>query len=132
MNKQALTELLSGLLAAREQTEGQPAEPGHLALPRLRTGLLRADWSEEEKDHLRRCAACQKAKEQMSREVWHPTAPQLFRHLRGRLTGDDAIDVNYHLTEDQCRHCRAVLTLLADASRMLAADAPELRAAFAA
>lgn len=104
MDKDALTRLLREVLASPDEESSLVCLP----LPRLRTGVLRENWGEDELSHLASCIACQRARERMDELVWHPTVGQLARHTVHRLGGDDELSLRAHLEDDRCRCCRAV------------------------
>jgi hypothetical protein len=80
--------------------------PDCLSLPRLRTAEIREDWQAAEVAHLATCARCRATREKLRAALWHPDLWHIALYLAGRLTGDEAVDVPYHLDEDGCRRCR--------------------------
>ncbi len=100
-----------------------------MPLSRLRSGVLRENWTDGERTHLASCSFCRKTEQQARSQVWHPSLVHLFWHARGLLDNNDA-DVTYHLNRDGCRRCLRLSALLG-ADRILARLASQIRAGVA-
>jgi hypothetical protein len=110
-NETLLTRWLEAL-AEQERKKVAPSNgawtprPGCPPVPRFLKAVLYQDWSAEEQAHKKDCRYCQTIEERTRQNTWHPTVAQLFGHLLGRLSEDDARDVNYHLAKDNCHSCQ--------------------------
>ncbi len=83
-----------------------------LSPARLRTALLREDWTEAEREHLRTCTYCQRMRDKVQKRLWFPSLWQLLWYRLKRLTGEEADAVADHLERDQCQRSLARLHLL--------------------
>ncbi|MCS7225126.1 MAG: hypothetical protein NZ959_11345 [Armatimonadetes bacterium] len=88
-----------------------PASPGRtdrcLPLTRIYEVVLRGDWSELEREHLKDCPACSTAIKRVRKVAWHPTALELCRFLAGHLPDTPLrTDIQYHLEVSRCSRCR--------------------------
>lgn len=70
---------------------------------RIRTALLREDWTEAELEQLRTCRLCQSLRDKIRQRLWFPSLRQLVLYRLGKLTGEEAEAVRLHLERDQCR-----------------------------
>ncbi len=99
-------------LGARDRAVAFPATPDCPPLPRFRRAALREKWSAADRAHVRRCPACRRVAGEVRRELWHPTAAQLFEHAQRFLSSADAQEVTDHLEADGCRRCLRLAALL--------------------
>lgn len=99
--------------------------PSCPSLARVRTAVLREDWTEAEERHKRNCSFCQKAETKGRAVVWHPSLTALFWQARGLADGSDA-DLAHHLQKDACRRCQR-LTAVFQADRLLGRLASQVR-----
>ncbi len=83
-----------------------------LSLPRLRTALLREDWTATEREHIGHCPYCQKAREKVQRTLWHPEKAMLVNWTIGQRGGEDEEAVRVHLEEERCSSCMAYVQYL--------------------
>jgi hypothetical protein len=92
------------------------APPDCVSLPRLRQLALDLGRSRpEEAAHLKTCARCISARQQIEAHLWHPPLRTLALRALGRPF-DDASYVEAHLQRDGCARCRRLTgwTCLAD------------------
>src|SRR5579863_6466982 len=121
MDDQGLAKLL---LALTSDNPNLPA-PSCLPLSRVRTAVLREDWTAVEERHQRGCTCCKGAETLARAEVWHPPLTSLFRQARGLVEGTDA-DLSYHLQKDACRRCHRLVAVF-QADRLLGRLAAQIR-----
>ncbi|MFQ3610174.1 MAG: hypothetical protein SNJ72_01640 [Fimbriimonadales bacterium] len=106
MTERELMRLLKAVheLDIQERERRYAEERAHCLLPtRVRTALLREDWTEAEREHLRTCTFCQAMRDKLQPRLWFPSLWQLVLYRLGRLTGDEAEAVARHLERDRCR-----------------------------
>ncbi len=126
MNEHGLARLLSDLACGgADRPEAAAPTPSCPPLPRIRSALLREDWTEAEEHHRRGCGHCQTEEARARRQVWHPTWGQLFEHARNLPGGGDA-DLTYHLQRDVCRRCQRLASVF-QADRLLGRLAAQVR-----
>ncbi len=130
MDEPGLTRLLLGLASNEpERVERSPGttSPGVSCLPlsRIRTRVLKENWSDSERAHLSGCTHCRKSEQLARKQVWHPSLVHLFWHARGLIEHSDE-DAGYHLTNDACRRCLRLTNLLG-IDRILARLAGQVR-----
>lgn len=121
MNDHGLAKLLLGLTNDNSTLPG----PACLPLSRVRTALLREDWTEAEERHKSTCTSCQQAEAQARSGVWHPSLLSLFRQARDLPEGNDP-DLPYHLQKDACRRCQRLVAVF-QADRLLGRLASQIR-----
>ena len=121
MNDAALSRLLLGLSGK----EPDMPSPACVPLSRVRTALLRENWSADEQRHLAGCTHCKRTEQLALGQLSHPSLLSLFWHVRGLLDPADA-DVAYHLQKDACKRCLRLAALLA-IDRILARMAGQVR-----
>jgi hypothetical protein len=77
------------------------------SIPRMYDAALRGDWTAQE---LVAIAFAPKHVQNLfvtvCNSVWHPTSEQLAAYRAGTLTGDDQMDVRWHLDVDKCPTCK--------------------------
>src|SRR5437764_8996737 len=134
MDEPGLNRLLVGLASndpdRNEQAPGTTAPTmACLPLSRLRSAVLKENWSDSERTHLASCSYCRKTEQQARSQLWHPSLVHLFWHARGLFDNNDP-DVAYHLQRDSCRRCLRLSALLG-ADRILARLAGQIRAGVA-
>ncbi len=108
MSDEKLTQLLRAAAAGdnRSWSEGpSPPKfpPGCPTVSRMYRAILREDFTSVEIDALKSYQYATDLLEKVRRNVWYPTVLQLFKHTRGRLSGDEKDDVEYHLQVDKCK-----------------------------
>lgn len=110
-----------------EKVEKSP----HITLERMYVGMLRNDFTGNEKKHLRRCKICKDSFRKLKGHVWHPSAMQLWRFAiaSSRLPENERVDINYHLFEDKCQRCSLIFNALMPLAGMATLE-PELTAVF--
>jgi hypothetical protein len=108
-------------------TSDNPSLPAPSCVPlsRVRTALLREEWTEAEERHKRNCPSCRGAEAQARAEIWHPPLMSLFRQARGLVEPTDA-DLAYHLQKDTCRRCHRLVAVF-QADRLLGRLAAQIR-----
>jgi hypothetical protein len=72
------------------------------------------------------CLTCCRIEAEVRRELWHPTAAQLFEHSQRFLSSADAQEVTDHLEVDGCRRCLRLAALLRE-DRLLRRLASRIR-----
>jgi hypothetical protein len=107
MDESKLAKLLFQVIHDEPDDSTLPT-PSCPPLPRLRTAVLREDWTRAEEAHKQACTHCQRATVQVQNVVWHPTLAELFGHGRARSE-----DVGYHLERDGCKQCQRLGEALA-------------------
>ena len=128
MDEPALNRLFRSL-ARKNPEQVDTATPACLPTSRLRTAVLRENWSEAERTHLAGCEFCRKQEQQVRSQAWHPSLVHLFWHARGLLPKPDP-DVSHHLQKDACRRCLRLTALLV-ADRILVRLASQVRSGLA-
>ncbi len=110
MDEQKLAELFLTIIHDNpEPIEGTILPtPSCPPLPRLRTAVLRENWSSAEEIHKQACAYCQRTAARVQTLAWHPTLVELSGY--GRTQQDDVV---YHLERDDCKHCQRLRESLA-------------------
>lgn len=117
MDDAAVTRLLGGLTGkgpeAGDRADAQ-VRPGPVCVPlsRVRTALLRENWTGDEQRHLASCSHCRRSEQLCRTQVSHPSLLHLFWHVRGLLDSPDG-DVAYHLQKDACKRCLRLASLIA-------------------
>ncbi len=126
MDQPGLTQLASALL-----TQGTTRNPERtrncLSLGRIRSALVRENWTAAEDQHGSACACCAQAVLQASRTLWHPRLVQLLSQVHAPRPAENDLDLNYHLEKDGCCRCRRVLAALASESLLAELAPPHLR-----
>src|SRR5262245_25916107 len=113
MDDKGLQQLLLNVLSPDADKAGVIQDAGSPECPplsRLRSALLREDWTETEDRHRQTCPHCQRIESQARSHLWHPSLVPLFWHARGLFDDRDA-DLSYHLQTDNCHRCLRLVGL---------------------
>ena len=101
----------------------KPSTPSPKCLPlaRIYEAVLRWDWSQEERRHIRRCARCRSVFNKVSKQAWHPSCRQLWNYV---TEGELSQDIRYHIEESKCRRCSVVERILRPIATLLIQPQP--------